>query len=158
MLILKLDIEGLRDSLGRFTRFESVLLGNNRRALTLFRSQMLATLRSKAPVGKTGKFRDSFYAKTRETASSLEIGFASRDPRAAYIIYPTKPHTITAVRKKKLRFWVGESKVFAKSVKHPGTEGSDFVEEAFDEGSGDFIRRIEEAGSRTMVYLSGKGG
>lgn len=59
---------------------------------------------------------------------------------AAFLNYGTKPHTIEPKDKKALRFgmgganvFVGGRYVFAKSVKHPGTTATNFIENSAQE-------------------------
>ncbi|HID93117.1 MAG TPA: hypothetical protein EYP60_03370 [bacterium (Candidatus Stahlbacteria)] len=48
---------------------------------------------------------------------------------AIFVLYGTKPHYIVPKRKKSLRFTL-DNFIFAKSVKHPGYKGNNFIKKA----------------------------
>ena len=156
MLPIQVTIVGLRDTMGRFARAESVLLSERLKASKIFRSNYVALLKEYAPK-KSGEFSKSLYGKVSIIGRNVDVNFYSKDPKAPYVIGPTKPHTITAVKAKTLRFWKGETKVFARSVFHPGTQESDFIGRAYFAGGDQFIRRMNLVAERVVVYLAGKG-
>lgn len=159
MLPIQVKIIGLRDYKGRFSNVSKVIVSKRRQAIKEFIPSYISVLKQYAPV-KSGKFRESFYGKSfGENGREVTVRFYSRDPKTPFVIQPTSAHTITAVRAKALRFWVGDSKVFAKSVLHPGTKGSNFVERAFgDQGGRDFVRAMNKVSVQTVAYLAKKGG
>ena len=94
-------------------------------------------LKNVKPHHVTGKLERNVYAKT--TDDGVEAGIRTdgtevswngkRVSYGVFVNYGTKPHTIEAKDKKALR-WVGAGGAFAfaKSVQHPGTKASHFIE------------------------------
>lgn len=81
---------------------------------------------------KSSLFKDRS-GKTRESIRgdvSGARGFLSAGGAAIFLENGTVAHTITARRAKALRFVVGGSAVFRRSVQHPGTEPRPFMSEA----------------------------
>lgn len=155
-ILVNVQIVGLRDLRGRFARYNEELARYRTEEAEAYVPKFVAKLSQHAPVGETAKFKDSFHGKVTRTERGSQVKFFSRDPRAKYIIEPTPPHTITAVRSKFMRFMVGDEKVFAKVVHHPGTKGSDFAVKAFVEMREEFIRQMNRAGVRAVVFLAGR--
>lgn len=171
---IHVEIVGLRDARGRFSRYSPVLQKHARQEMSVFANNFLRTLKASAPIAKRrprgddeedefenvtpGGFRKSLYYKISRRGHITALNYYSNDPRAKFIVYKTRAHPIVAVRAKALRFWKGGNKVFAKRVFHPGTRGSDFAEKAFLKGGDEFIRGMNRAGARATIYLSGKGG
>lgn len=48
-------------------------------------------------------------------------------PAAHFVLDGTKPHDIFPVKKKALRFTIGNTVVYSKSVHHPGTKPNNFL-------------------------------
>lgn len=158
VLGIRVTIRGLRDTKGRFSRVDKVISDKKRQEVKQFIPTYISILKQHAPV-KSGTFRESFYGKSfGDNSKETTVRFYSRDPKAPFVIGPTSPHTIQAVRAKKLRFWVGESKVFAIAVRHPGTKEATFVEKSYIEGGQQFIRQMNKVSVRAKAYLTGKGG
>jgi len=155
-VVVAVEIIGLRDLSGRFARYSVELSRYGKDEIKAFLPRFVTLLRKHAPVGKTKVFRDSFYGKVLG-GDKTEVRFYSRDPRAPHIMFKTKPHEIRAWGKA-LRFLHDTKVIFRNKVSHPGTSGSNFAELAFIEGADDFIRVMNKAGARSVIYLSGKGG
>ena len=83
------------------------------------------TMREEAPE-KTGALEKSI----RRTVSGFESEISPQVPYAVYVEYGTRPHTITPVRARALRFEVGGEPVFTRLVHHPGTKPNPFVRRA----------------------------
>lgn len=154
MITIDVRIPGLRDLQGRFARFDQNLAQFRRDELRVFAPKVVSLLRKFAPV-ETGEFRDSLSGKVIQRGRrGTEVQFFSSDPKAPFVINPTRPHTIEASRGRALRFVSGS---FRKSVMHPGTRGSDFAFRAFNAGGPEFIRTMNKAGIRAMFGIAGRG-
>ncbi len=156
MISVSVEIKGLRDLRGRFARVESQLQIYRREELSIVLSRLVSMLRIHAPK-RTGRFAKSLSGKlTPLSSGELGIRVFSSDPKASLIVKPTAPHTIVAVRGKALRFMKGDEVVFRQRVRHPGTKGSDFIQDVFYNSEVDFIRHMNRAGVRAIVYLAGR--
>jgi len=80
------------------------------------------TMREEAPK-RTGALRKSI----RKAVSSMEAEIGSQVPYAVYVEYGTRPHIITPVKARALRFEVGKEIVFTRLVQHPGAKPNPFV-------------------------------
>jgi phage virion morphogenesis protein len=63
-----------------------------------------------------GRLKESFHM----TIGDDEVAVGTSDPLAPYHEFGTRPYTITAKRKKMLKFQTVGGTVFAKQVRHPG--------------------------------------
>ncbi len=64
---------------------------------------------------------------------------------AAYVEYGTRPHTIEARRARALRFVQAGKVRFARSVRHPGTKPTHFMQRARDFGERTLLSMLERA-------------
>lgn len=140
-----------RDLKGRFTKANEELVKAKRDEMRTLGSNITARFKSAAPVGKTGKFRDSHTFKTFERGTDIELRFYSASPLGTYIRRGTKPHVIRAKRAKALAFFwpkVGMQTFVPKAgfpitgelngafwigkgfVNHPGTKPNPYQERA----------------------------
>lgn len=74
---------------------------------------------------QSGLLKKSLYAKASVvTGNGVASAIGSSVKYAAIHEFggKTAAHTITATNAKALCFWIGDRKVFAKSVKHPGSQ------------------------------------
>jgi hypothetical protein len=71
----------------------------------------------------TGNLRAQHYLTTSESAQKLRGTVGNNAKYAAAVHDGSSSHTITARRRKALRFKTGDGIVYAKSVRHPGTPG-----------------------------------
>jgi len=96
---------------------------------------ILATLRelkSNTPVA-TGASRAGWHLAVKNLGSRKEYSIRHDDKEQIdRLNYGTKPHLIRPKHGLALRFSVGGTTVFAKSVQHPGTTGLGFVDRARD--------------------------
>lgn len=84
---------------------------------------ILRTEKEEVPV-KTGTLRRSITLDYKPISASIY-------PTVKYALplhEGTRPHIILPVRKKALRFKVGNKVIYSKRVNHPGTAGNRFVE------------------------------
>ncbi len=61
---------------------------------------------------------------------------------AAAVEFGTSPRTITAVKKKALKFKIDGREVIVKSVQHPGTEAQPYFRPALDQVKHVWVRRF----------------
>jgi Bacteriophage HK97-gp10, putative tail-component len=95
--------------------------------------QVVNRARVLAPV-RTGRLRSSIRAEPPRIFSlrgSVTVG--SDLEYAAHVNDGTRAHKITAKNAKALRFHIGGKLVFVKSVNHPGTKGTKFLDRALRE-------------------------
>lgn len=147
---------GFRDTLGRFTRGSAEARRQAQEIARACGRLIVAEMKKLAPVGthyridtngnvyesrpatlqKSIKFRTS----SRAWGTYLQIYAAEH---IKYVIYPTRPHAITARNATFLRFYwpnappeivnrFGGNVVYFKSVWHPGTKGNPFHERAVE--------------------------
>ena len=150
MIILLAEMPGLRDLQGRFAVWDETLARYRRDEARRYMPKVLATLRRYAPV-RTGVFRDSLTGRIVGRTRFTEMRFSSSDPKARFVMEPTRPHIIEA-RKTALRFADG---IFRKRVMHPGTKGSRFVRRAYSTMAPEFIRVMNRVGEQAMVTMAG---
>ena len=156
MLRLILTTQGFREQLGRFATWDATMTRNRRQEARLVRSKAVAMLKRFAPK-ETGEFRDSISGRVLDQGHILQIKFSSSDPKAPFVINPTRPHVIEASRAKVLRFTSGGNIFLRKRVLHPGTKGSDFQQRVMQIGGAEFVRSMNRVGVQTMLAMSGRG-
>lgn len=76
---------------------------------------------------RTGNLSRSTFSRMLGEFTGV-VGWGKEAPYARYVNDGTKPHIITATRAKALRFIVGGSVTFRKSVNHPGSVARNFAE------------------------------
>lgn len=155
--VIEITIPGLRDLLGRFAKWDDDLATLRREGARQYLPTAIRALRKNAPK-RTGRFRDSILGAVIPAGNTTEIQFFSSDPKASFILEGTRPHEITAVRGKVLKFTLGGGVLFRKGVMHPGTQPSDFVYHSFQELQPEFITEMNKVGVRAMVRLAGASG
>lgn len=94
-----------RDVLGRFVKADAALMEGKRDEMRTLGQNLVAKLKEAAPVGKTGKFRDSHTFKTFERGKEIELRTYSASPLGNFIRLGTKPHRIVAKNAKALAFY-----------------------------------------------------
>ncbi|XVV34944.1 hypothetical protein ACQPXT_13245 [Streptomyces sp. CA-100214] len=72
--------------------------------------------------------------RVEEGPGGLQGVITCDHPAVRYVLDGTRPHLIRPRRAKALRFEVGGRVVFAKLVRHPGTEANNFLAEALRRG------------------------
>lgn len=77
---------------------------------------------------KTGRLRKSLFAESHGTV--IRVG--TRMPYAKYVVNGTRPHMISPMRGKALRFFIRGQVVFSKGVRHPGTRPNRFLQKALE--------------------------
>jgi hypothetical protein len=93
---------------------------------------------------KTGALFQSLY--NRAIPNGREVGHdPQRAPYAQFVVFGSRPHTITPKNKKALRWAIPGGFAFAKSVKHPGYIGDNYMNRAADEAIRQFDRIVTEA-------------
>src|SRR3972149_558702 len=154
MLTISVEVPGLRDLLGRFAKWEPELARFRRQEAAQSAVRMTTILQRYAPK-RTGKFSRSLYSRVLDPGPKMtHIRFYSNDPKAQFVMYPTRPHPIRA-RGKSLRFNVSGNMLYRKEVMHPGTKGSDFVGRAVHSVQPEFVRAMNRVGVRAVVSLAG---
>lgn len=80
---------------------------------------------------RTGRLTGTAFARLlRAGPAGAEGEMVWPVPYASFVDQDTQPHVIAARNARMLRFQVGGRVVFARSVKHPGTKGARFVDDA----------------------------
>ena len=93
---------------------------------------------------KTGFLRKSLYNKP--IANGREVGHdESIAPYAIYVHQGTKPHEIRPKDKTALSWVVGNKRIFAKFVKHPGYRGDGYMFAALSDALRQFNRIVDDA-------------
>lgn len=93
---------------------------------------------------RTGATRESITGEVNDTATGAS-GEVTAGENAARLNDGTRPHTITAVRAKVLRFAMGGQAMFRRSVNHPGTKPDPFLDRAADAAEEALEQGVEAA-------------
>lgn len=87
-------------------------------------------LKDKAPVGKTGRLRDSIDYTYKVDSRTASIEFATRVPYARYVLEGTPAHLIVPRKARVLAWQQGGQWVYRQRVNHPGARANNFPEKA----------------------------
>lgn len=77
---------------------------------------------------RTGNLRRAVFSKLVDEQNAV-VGVGKEAPYARFVNDGTRPHTITAVNARALRFTIGGQVFFRKSVNHPGIRAREFMEQ-----------------------------
>jgi hypothetical protein len=141
----KVDAEAFADAIDQeLVRFEYLASD------ALYQSATEAVMVAKA----TTLFKDQT-GKLRQSIAQRPTGFFSRAiratrPYASFVHNGTPKHTITAKDGGVLRFQVNGRWVSKKSVEHPGTKASPFIQSAADAAQGPLASRLEAAAKKAF--------
>jgi len=150
MIVITAKAPGLRDLRGRFATWDKELARIRNREVRAFLPRFLVKLKAFSPEGETKVFKESWVGKVRSRGvGGTGVYIWNKDPKAPFVIRPTKPHKITARRARFLKLPTG----FRKSVMHPGTKGSDVMVRAYQQGGADFTRVMNRAGIKSLHWL-----
>lgn len=100
-------------------------------------------LKQEVEQGAPGSLKNSVSVKPRFFKKSVLVtsSHKSGEPVAAWVEFGTAPHIITPKTKKVLRWFDGDTAIFAKKVRHPGTKPNPY----FRRGITRAIARVREA-------------
>ena len=93
---------------------------------------------------RTGATRESVKGSVRDNKRGAK-GKITAGENAARLNAGTKPHTITAVNAQYLRFQIGSTVFFRRSVNHPGTAPDPFLDAADDAAGEELAMAVEAA-------------
>lgn len=125
-----------RNIRGMFEKANKAMIEQQRESMRTLGEIWLESVRSEAPIGKTGKFRAAHSFKTFETSKGMQLRTYAPQPLATWITKGTRPHLIVARNKKALRFlWPNGPRSnrrftayhFYVWVWHPGTKPNDYL-------------------------------
>lgn len=103
---------------------------------------------------RIGNLRRSIFSRMEDDLTGV-VGVGKEAPYGPAVNYGSKPHVIAAVRAKSLRFVIGGAVLFRKSVMHPGTQPTMFMQNAL-KASVPKVREIIEG--RIARFVKGSGG
>lgn len=89
-----------------------------------------AAIKNQAPVGKTGRLRDSITFKPRVSATTATVEFMTRVPYGEYVVRGTAAHPIAPRNASVLRWQEGGQWIYRQRVNHPGARANNFPERA----------------------------
>lgn len=159
--MIKLEVEGYRDSLGRFAKRTEELARGRREMIRESSRSLVKALRYYAPQ-RTGKFAQGIHYRTDDRGATATGTIYVRGEHAfllPFITEGTRPHPIAAVNTPALRFFwprgpEGPGIYYYKSVQHPGTMPDPFVAQAIDAVSPQMDMELAKVGRR-VAWLSG---
>jgi hypothetical protein len=145
--MISIELEGWREVEQMFDKLGEVGAKYFQKALTETAIEGTTAMRTSCPV-KTNRLRASIHfevpnervktysdrqgrsynGKFDINLSGVSAAFGTNVEYAEAVNYGTAPHEIRPINARALRFMVGKTAVFAKSVQHPGTKGHHFFE------------------------------
>ena len=143
----------LRDIRGRFTKATDETMAEVRRGVQKLAKELRDATRDEVP-GSGGLKKFVVYRTRQEgkdTVAEVQLKTPSKPYPSklwAYIREGTRAHDIFPVRARALRFEVDGVVVFARHVRHPGTQANDFVLRTYDR----MRTNIEAEGRRLARY------
>jgi hypothetical protein len=90
---------------------------------------------------RSGNLSRSIFSKM-ESETSAVVYVGKEAPYGKFVNDGTAAHVITAVNVKALHFYIGGREIFAKSVNHPGTKPTHFMEEGLASWRTEIVRII----------------
>ncbi len=142
-------------------RSEPVILTSINQMLRKIGSIFRPVLKANTP-HKTGKLRNSttFQVLGHAGDQRLEVRQNARTPAGKFyghlVREGTRPHIIRPKNAKALRFQIGNKIVFAKQVRHPGTQPNRYHIRAYDQVRGEVNKLMRELGASLVTTLSGR--
>ncbi|MEU1815133.1 hypothetical protein ABZ543_08040 [Streptomyces roseifaciens] len=115
---------------GRIARFLRLRSGPAARALAK-RTERVAGIAEREAPGRMGSF---ISWRIEEGPGGLQGVVICDHPATLFVLLGTRPHIIRPRRAKALRFTVDGQVVFAKLVRHPGTQPNNFLGRALHQG------------------------
>lgn len=97
-------------------------------------SEKTARIAAIAEAEAPGSMGDFVEWRVDEAPRGLQGVVTCDHPAVLFVLKGTRPHLIRPRRAKALKFDVGGSTVFAKLVRHPGTDANDFMGRALRQG------------------------
>lgn len=159
MKMLKLEVVGYRDIMGRYAKRTEVLQQGMRDMVRAEARALLEALRFYAPV-KSGKFVRGLGYRTDERPGGTTATFYASGPHAFLLpifVHGSKPHPIVARHAQALRFFwergpQGPGIYYFRSVQHPGTDPIPFISQALDSREPHFEYNLRNV-SRKVIWL-----
>jgi len=122
----KLNQRGVTEAQASLDRAEEHI----RRASVATVQMILEDLQDDTPVD-TGATRDAWALKIDQKSNDTTYTITHPDPKLIHLLNAgSRPHMIHPANKKALKFMVGGVTIFARSVRHPGTKRTGFVDRA----------------------------
>lgn len=156
--LITIKVDDITDMKGRMSKSRQVIMSAVKKELTAYGRLLVDEAKSEAPV-KTGTLRNSIRFAVRQQGTrsmSLEVtaGNRSRPPVVVKtILFGSKPHVITPRRAKALKFTMGGRTVFARRVKHPGTNPNNFMERALSNTTQERHDMVDNIGRITLEKI-----
>lgn len=153
--LVTIKVDDITDMKGRMSKSRQVIMDAVQKQLTAYGRLLVEEAKNEAPV-KTGTLRNSIRFAVRQQGARgmrLEVtaGNRQRPPVVVKtILFGSKPHVIKPKRAKMLRFVSKGKTVFARRVKHPGTNPNNFMERALANTSHERRDMIDNIGRITL--------
>lgn len=123
-----------RDVIGRFAFATDKLLKDYRVMVQGVGREYTIVAKREAPLGKTGKFRDSISYRTSIRGQNIKLEILYLQPLGSYITKGTRKHPIVG-NPLLVFYWAkgprGAGIYYFRSVMHPGTKPNPFNERAW---------------------------
>ena len=118
-----------RDVAGRFTKATEQLLKDYRGVVQSVGKDYTTVAKREAPLGKTGKFRNSITYRTSIKGQNIRLEILYLQPLGTYITKGTRKHIIIG-NPLLVFYWAkgprGAGTYYFRSVRHPGTKPNPF--------------------------------
>jgi hypothetical protein len=164
---LQIELVGWRNKRGQFAAVPDTARTAMQEELRSQSPALVALAHKLSPTGKrepwdkqTVRFADSWRATTTQDAQGATLILENTDPKAPFVIFPTRPHPIAAQHARKgggpglLRFRGKDgSVVFRHAVKHPGTAGNDVPSKVADAYEPDAAAALSRIAARVVASV-----
>lgn len=154
MILIRMNVQPLRDVAGRFAQHTPEQTGVFRAGVKAIAQDVVEEMRHLVPhkYSNTGRTAKEIRSRTTQDSGRYVRVAISVGQTGQYLIEGTRPHMIFPRRARALRFAVGGQTVFARYVHHPGTAPVPIHEEAMQAVHAE--QRLRQIAARVVVDMT----